>query len=54
MSAKLERLEVLLGEVFGARALSIKKDRGELTLEVAAADYHAVAVELRDRPELAF
>ena len=54
MSSKLERLEVLLGEVFGARALSIKKDRGELTLEVAAADYHAVAVELRDRPELAF
>ncbi|MCB1960517.1 MAG: NADH-quinone oxidoreductase subunit C [Rhodocyclaceae bacterium] len=54
MSSKLERLAGLLGEVFGERVLSVKQDRGEVTLEVAAADYHAVALALRDRPEFAF
>ena len=54
MSTKIERLAELLREVFGERAARIIVDRGEVTLEVAAADYAAVALELRDHPELAF
>ena len=54
MSEKLERLAGQLKEHFGERAISLKLDRGEVTLEVTAADYHAVAIELRDRPEFAF
>ncbi len=54
MSAKTERLAGLLSECLGERALCVTHDRGEVTLVVAAADYHAVAVELRDRPEFSF
>jgi NADH-quinone oxidoreductase subunit C len=54
MSAKTERLAGLLSECLGERALSVVHDRGEVTLVVAAADYRAVAIELRDRPEFSF
>jgi NADH-quinone oxidoreductase subunit C len=54
MSAKTERLAALVSECFGERAVSVIHDRDEVTLVVAPADYHAVAVELRDRPEFSF
>ncbi len=54
MTTKIERLSSLLSEYFGERAKSVVVDRGEVTLEVAAADYHAAAIELRDRPEFGF
>lgn len=54
MSEKLERLADQIKAHFGARAISVKLDRGEITLEVSSADYHAAAIELRDRPEFAF
>lgn len=54
MSAKSERLAALVSECFGERTLSVIDDRNEVTLVVAAADYHDVAVELRDRPEFSF
>ena len=54
MSAKSERLAALLTECFGERALSVVEDRDEVTLVVAADDYHNVAIELRDRPEFSF
>ncbi|MBT0963796.1 NADH-quinone oxidoreductase subunit C [Denitromonas iodatirespirans] len=54
MTTKIERLSVLLSEHFGERAKSIVVDRGEVTIEVAADDCHAVAIELRDRPEFGF
>lgn len=54
MSAKLEKLCQSLQEVLGDRIASLKTDRGEVTLEVAASDYKAVAKTLRDHPDLAF
>ncbi|WP_323004118.1 NADH-quinone oxidoreductase subunit C [Denitromonas sp.] len=54
MTTKIERLSALLAEHFGERAKAIVVDRGEVTLEVAAADYLSVAIELRDRAEFGF
>lgn len=54
MSAKLERLQQTLRDVFGERLSSMVCDRGEVTIEVAAADYLDVARTLRDHPELHF
>ena len=54
MSAKLERLEQRLREVVGDRLSCLVIDRGELTIEVAAGDYLAVAGQLRDHKELGF
>ncbi len=54
MSEKLERLAGQLEEHLGERAVSIKLDREELTLEVSPTEYHAIAIELRDRPEFGF
>lgn len=54
MSAKLETLSQKLQEVLGERIQSLKTERGEVTLEVAAADYVAVARVLRDHPDLCF
>lgn len=54
MSAKLERLGQVLQEVFGDRLRSLVLDRGEVTIEVSAGDYLAVAQELKNHPELAF
>jgi NADH-quinone oxidoreductase subunit C len=54
MSAKIERLVAALQTVLGERAQSVVADRGEVTLEVAAADYLAVAETLRDHPDLHF
>lgn len=54
MSAKLEKLSQKLTEIFGARIASSVLRLGELTIEVAAADYLDVAHALRDHPELQF
>ncbi|HRP74748.1 MAG TPA: NADH-quinone oxidoreductase subunit C [Rhodocyclaceae bacterium] len=54
MSAKLERLSQSLQQVLGERLKSVVVDRGEVTIEVAAADYLEVARTLRDHPELRF
>lgn len=54
MTVKLERLNQCLQSVVGDRIRSIVTDRGEVTLEVAAKDYLAVANLLRDNADLAF
>ena len=54
MSAKLDRLCQNLRDVLGERIRSLTVDRGEVALEVAAADYLAVATTLRDHGDLRF
>jgi NADH-quinone oxidoreductase subunit C len=54
MSAKLERLSQLLKDILGERLKSLVLDRGEVTIEVGAADYLVVAQELRDHKDLRF
>jgi len=54
MSAKLERLGQTLRDVLGDDLGSVVTDRGEVTIEVGAADYLRVAQVLRDHPELHF
>jgi len=54
MSAKLETLSQNLQKHFGDKLKSEKLALGELTIEVAAADYLAVMTALRDEPDLAF
>ncbi len=54
MSAKLETLSQNLQKHFGDKLKSLKLALGELTIEVAAADYLAVMTVLRDEPELGF
>ena len=52
MSVRLEKLRQNIENVLGERAASCVQDRGELTMEVGAADYLAVARLLRDHPDL--
>ncbi|MFT3757713.1 NADH-quinone oxidoreductase subunit C [Thauera sp.] len=54
MSAKLERLSQKLRDVFGETLQSLVVDCGEVTIEVAAADYLNVARMLRDHEDLHF
>jgi NADH-quinone oxidoreductase subunit C len=54
MSAKLERLCKNLTEIIGDRVQSLTLVGGEVSLEVAAADYFEVAKTLRDHPDLRF
>jgi NADH-quinone oxidoreductase subunit C len=54
MSAKLERLSQTLRDVFGDTLRSLVVDCGEVTIEVAAADYLQVARTLRDHADLHF
>ncbi len=54
MSAKLETLSQNLQKHFGDKLKSLKLALGELTIEVAAADYLSVMTTLRDQPELGF
>lgn len=54
MSAKLETLIQNLQKHFGDKLKSQKLALGEVTIEVAAADYLAAMKTLRDEPELAF
>jgi NADH-quinone oxidoreductase subunit C len=54
MSAKLDTLVAALEAALGTKISQLVRDRGELALTVKAADYHAVALQLRDDPTLAF
>ena len=54
MSAKLETLSQNLQKHFGDKLKSLKLALGELTVEVAATDYLAVMLALRDEPDLGF
>lgn len=54
MSAKLEVLSQNLEKHFGEKLKSQKLALGELTIEVAAADYVEVMTSLRDLPDLGF
>ena len=54
MTPRLQRLHDALKNVLGGKVASLTERIGELTLEVRAADYLAVATTLRDHPELRF
>lgn len=54
MSAKLERLSQTLRDVFGDTLRSLVVDRGEVSIEVGAADYLQLSRTLRDHADLQF
>lgn len=54
MSAKLERLNQTLQVIVDTRMTSLVEDRGEITIEVPAADYFEIARILRDHDLLRF
>ncbi len=54
MTPKLQRLLDALNSTLGERIASLTEALGELTLEVKAADYRAVAEVLRDSETLGF
>ena len=54
MSQRLDNLEAALRARFADTKIEFKRERGEITLTVAAADYLAVADTLRDDPTLKF
>ncbi|MDR1463310.1 MAG: NADH-quinone oxidoreductase subunit C [Azoarcus sp.] len=54
MSAKPELLSKVLRSLFGKRLKSLAVSRGELTIEVAAADYFEIARILREHTGLNF
>jgi NADH-quinone oxidoreductase subunit C len=54
MSSKLERLSRALQGNLGDKLRTLVTDRGEITIEVAAADYLVVARALRDVADLRF
>ena len=54
MTASLETLESALRSALGEAVVGLVAARGELTLTVKAADYAAVAMQLRDEPSLCF
>jgi NADH-quinone oxidoreductase subunit C len=54
MTVSLDTLRTALEQTFGDRLATLVSDRGELTLTVAAANYAALALALRDEPALHF
>ncbi len=54
MTQRLDKLQAALEAVLGDRIKAFKRERGEITLTVSAADYLAVATLLRDHPTLKF
>jgi len=54
MSAKLDTLQAALEAALGPKIAKLVRDRGEITVHVKAADYLAVALQLRDDATLAF
>jgi NADH-quinone oxidoreductase subunit C len=54
MSARLDQLQAALEAALGAKLSRLVRDRGEITITVAAADYLGVVQQLRDDPTLAF
>ena len=54
MSQRLDTLEAALRARFADTPIELKRERGEITLKVAATDYLAVADTLRNDPALKF
>jgi NADH-quinone oxidoreductase subunit C len=54
MTQKLDTLQAALERVLGSKIKSLKRDRGEITITVAANDYLDVARTLRDDAALKF
>ena len=54
MTQRLDKLQAALEAVLGSKIKTFKRERGEITLTVVAADYLAVATLLRDDPALKF
>ena len=54
MSSALDNLQAAVETVLGERVAHLKRERGELTITVAAADYLDVANTLHDHAELYF
>jgi NADH-quinone oxidoreductase subunit C len=54
MSQRLDTLQATLEAALGEKVKRLKRDRGEITITVGAADYLAVAYQLRDHAELRF
>jgi len=54
MTHALDTLQAALTAALGARMTALVRDRGEIAITVAAADYFAVAETLRDDPALKF
>ncbi|WP_140626293.1 NADH-quinone oxidoreductase subunit C [Methylibium rhizosphaerae] len=54
MNHKLDVLQPALEAALAGKIKSLVRDHGELTLTVAAADYAAAALTLRDHPTLKF
>ena len=52
--SRLDTLQTALESALGARLKNIARDRGEITLTVAAADYTDTALILRDHADLKF
>ncbi|MCX2861830.1 NADH-quinone oxidoreductase subunit C [Paucibacter sp. PLA-PC-4] len=52
--SKLDTLQAALEAALGGQIQSIKREFGEITIQVKAADYLAVATTLRDHAELKF
>jgi NADH-quinone oxidoreductase subunit C len=54
MSARLDSLQAALEAALGSKIGQLVRDRGEITVHVKAADYLAVARQLRDDATLGF
>jgi NADH-quinone oxidoreductase subunit C len=54
MTQRLDNLQAALQSALGDKIKIFKRERGEITISVAAADYLAVALALRDDPSLKF
>jgi NADH-quinone oxidoreductase subunit C len=54
MTARLDNLQAALQAALGDKILTLKRERGEITITVAAADWLAVAAQLRDDATLKF
>ena len=54
MTQRLDALQAALEAALGARITRFKRERGEITITVSAADSFAVATQLRDDPTLGF
>jgi len=54
MTQRLDKLQAALEATLGNKIKAFKRDRGEITITVAAADYLGVAQTLRDDPTLKF
>ncbi len=54
MTQRLDNLQAALEAALGPKIKHFKRERGEITITVAAADYLAVMQQLRDDASLKF